>query len=91
MLESNGYPDLLRRFFRQRIVFNEAVEGNPTAEVVLTLSADGQVVTRTLVKPSGHAAWDAAVMRGLERTQRLPLDAEGKIPPTMTLVFRPRD
>ncbi|MDO9612682.1 MAG: TonB C-terminal domain-containing protein, partial [Serpentinimonas sp.] len=40
---------------------------------------------------SGHAGWDAAVLRAIERTGRLPRDIDGRVPGVLILGFRPQD
>jgi TonB family protein len=90
-LEPSNYVEVLRRFVRRHIMLSETVDGNPAAEVSVNLTADGEIINRTLVSPSGSQAWDTAVLRALDRAGRLPLDAEGRIAPRITFVFRPRD
>jgi colicin import membrane protein len=52
---------------------------------------DGTIIGRKLVKSSGVAAWDDAVLRAIDRTEVLPLDEKGKIAPVMLIDFRPKD
>jgi colicin import membrane protein len=63
---------------------------NPSAEVEVELSANGRIEGSRLLKSSGAADWDKAVMRAIEKTQWVPLDADGKASPTMLISFRPR-
>lgn len=72
------------------IVFTQPVSGNPSAEVLLQLAADGRIQARRLTRPSGNAAWDAAVLRALDSVPRLPTDADGKVPAQMYISFRPK-
>ena len=46
---------------------------------------------RRLVKSSGVTAYDNAVLRAIDKTEVLPKDVDGTVPPTMDIDFRPRD
>jgi colicin import membrane protein len=48
-------------------------------------------VSSRISKRSGVPEWDDAVLRAIERTEVLPRDENGKVPPAMTIVYRPRD
>ena len=52
---------------------------------------DGTILGTRLVKPSGNAEWDQAVLRALDKTQTLPRDDNGRIPSSFVITFRPRD
>ncbi len=67
----------------------DAVAGNPTAEVDVRAAPDGTIIGRRLVKSSGIPAWDEAVLRAIDKTEVLPRDTDGRVPPTLLLVFRP--
>jgi TonB family protein len=86
-----SYADIVRKAVQRNIMLSEEVTGNPSAEVDVQLSDDGRVISRTLAKSSGSAAWDTAVLRAVDRMGRLPLDSYGKAPPLLTLVLRPRE
>ncbi|MBX9936343.1 MAG: TonB C-terminal domain-containing protein, partial [Burkholderiaceae bacterium] len=36
-------------------------------------------------------AWDTAVLRALQKTDSLPRDTDGRVPPTLEIGFRPKD
>lgn len=38
-----------------------------------------------IVKPSGSDAWDAAALRGIQRTEKLPRDVDRKVPAKLTV------
>jgi len=44
-----------------------------------------------LLKSSGHKGWDDAVLKALEKTEKLPRDTDGRVPSPMVITFRPRD
>lgn len=85
-----SWAERVRTTVRRNIVLAEDVPGNPLAEVDVWLGPQGQILRMELVKSSGIEAWDRAVMKGLSRTERLPLDADGRVPPRVRLAFRPR-
>jgi colicin import membrane protein len=88
---SAGYAGRIRARIKPNIVYTEDAAGNPSAEVEVRLSPDGTITSRRVSKPSGNKAWDEAVVRAIDRTEVLPRDENGKVPPVMILSFRPRD
>ncbi|MBC5768232.1 cell envelope integrity protein TolA [Ramlibacter sp. GTP1] len=76
---------------KPNIAFRDEVAGNPETVVAVRLAPDGTIVSRRIVKPSGHPAWDDAVLRALDKTEVLPRDIDGRVPPGGDLVFRPKD
>ena len=88
---SAGWAGRVRARVKPNIVFTDDVAGNPSAEVEVRLAPDGTIVGRRLVKSSGHRGWDEAVLRALDKTEVLPRDTDGRVPPAGTLVFRPKD
>ncbi|MDB5875552.1 MAG: TonB-like [Ramlibacter sp.] len=75
---------------RPNIVFTDDIAGNPTAEVEVRTAPDGTIVSRRILKSSGVASWDNAVLRALDKTEVLPRDVDGRVPTPMILEFRPR-
>jgi len=63
--------------------------GNPSATVEVRVAPDGTIVGRKLVTSSGVAAWDETVLRAIDKTEVLPRDVDGRVPPTITIAFRP--
>ena len=88
---SAGWVGRLRAKVRPNIVFTDAYTGNPAAEVEVRAAPDGTILGTRLVKPSGHAEWDQAVLRALDKTQTLPRDDNGRVPSSFVITFRPRD
>jgi colicin import membrane protein len=66
--------------------------GNPLAVVEVRAAPRwhhrGQ---RKLIKSSGNKAWDEAVLRALDKTERLPRDVDGRVPSQFPIGFRPKD
>ncbi len=75
---------------KANLSFSEELPGNPACEVEVRLAGDGQIVDMQLLNSSGFPTWDSATMTALKKTDRLPLDADGKVPPRMILSFRPK-
>ena len=94
-LKSSGpsatYAGRIKARIRPNIVFGDAVVGNPSAEVEVRVGPDGSILSRRLVKPSGSAEWDKAVLRAIDKTEILPRDVDGRVPSVMSLIFQPRD
>ena len=92
---SGTYLGRLRARVRPNITFADsqlqAVKGNPEAEVEVTCSATGEILSKKLIRSSGNTAWDEAVMNAIEKTGTLPRDENGNMPPKISFGFRPRD
>jgi colicin import membrane protein len=88
---SAAYSARLIALIRGNTVFSGEVPGNPAAEVEVRAAASGTILSRRLVKSSGHAAWDEAVLRAIDRTGTLPRDTDGRVPGTVIVSFRPKD
>lgn len=88
---SADYPGRLIALIRPNIVFTGAVNSAAAAEVEVRTAAGGSILSRRLLKSSGNKDWDEAVLRAIDRTVSLPRDTDGRVPPTLTLVFRPRE
>ena len=90
---SAGYGAKIRALLRPKIVFPDNLTGNPAAEVEVRTSPDGSVISRRIVRSSGVPAWDDAVLKAIDKTDRFPPDTEGdgKVPPQLVITFRPKD
>ncbi len=88
---SPGYAGRIRARIKPNIVFTEDMAGNPTAEVEVRVAPDGTIVGRRLTKSSGVKTWDEAVLKAIDKTEVLPRDADGRVPPAMAITFRPKD
>ena len=72
-------------------MFGDSVSGNPMATLEVRLSPDGTITARRLVKSSGVKSWDDAVLRAIDKTEILPRDTDGRVPPVIEIDFRPYD
>lgn len=88
---SGSYSGKVSAKVRPNIVYPDAIAGNPRAEVEVRLSPDGTIVGKRLLQPSASKAWDDAVLRALDKTETLPRDVDGRVPPSLVIEFRPQD
>jgi colicin import membrane protein len=77
------------------VVLPPNIEGNPEARFEVVLLPGGEVLSATLKKSSGHAAYDAAVERAINRASPLPVPNDTDLFQEnfreLNLVFRPKD
>jgi colicin import membrane protein len=88
---SASYVARLAALIRSNLIFSGDVPGNPAAEVEVRTGAGGTILSRRLVKSSGNAAWDEAVLRAIDRTNKLPPDTDGRVPSALLIAFRPKE
>lgn len=89
---SDSYGGRIRARVKPNITFDpSSVSGNPAAEVEVRCAPDGTIVSRKLVKSSGNAAWDNAVLKAIDKTEVLPRDTDGRVHSPLLLVFKPND
>lgn len=88
---SAAYAGRIKARIRPNITMSEPPAGNPLAEVEVRTAPDGLILSRRLSKPSGNAAWDDAVLRAIDKSERLPRDTDGRVPPVLVIAFRPND
>ena len=86
---SASYAGRIKARIKPNIVLTAPVAGNPSATVEVRVAPDGTIVGRKLVASSGVAAWDETVLRAIDKTEVLPKDVDGRVPPTITIAFRP--
>ena len=88
---SASYAGRIKARVKPNIVLTSTVAGNPTATVEVKVAPDGTIVGRKLVTSSGSPAWDETVLRAIDKTEVLPKDVDGRVPPTIIIAFRPND
>lgn len=76
---------------KPNIVFTEEFTGNPRAEIEVRTAPDGTIVAQRILKSSGVRIWDEAVLKAVIKTEVLPRDLDGRVPPLLIIDFRPRD
>ena len=57
----------------------------------MKVAPDGTIVGRKLLTSSGSGTWDETVLRAIDKTEVLPKDVDGRVPPTIDITFRPND
>jgi len=88
---SASYGGRIRAVIKPNIVFTEDIVGNPTADVEVRTAPDGTIISRKLIKSSGDKGWDAAVLKAIDKTEVLPRDTDGRVPPVLEISFRAKD
>ncbi len=86
---SAGYAGRIKARIKPNIVLTGEVLGNPTCEVEVRVAPDGTIVGRKITKSSGSGLWDQTVLRAIDKTEVLPRDTDGRVPPVFTMTFRP--
>ena len=88
---SASYGGRIKARIKPNIVLTTDVSGNPITEVEVRCAPDGSIIGRRIIKPSGNSTWDETVLRAIDRTEVLPRDVDGRVPPVLTLVFPRRE
>ena len=94
IIESLGKEaaERLAALFKRNISFPnpDSISGNPKAVVEVRVSPSGLIIGSRLVKSSGVPAWDDAVLRAVDKTERIPAD-NGRYPTVFPAEFGPKD
>lgn len=86
------WVDKIRAKIRGNIVVPPDIQGNPEAHFVVVQLPTGEVLSRKLVKSSGHRAYDEAVERAILKSSPLPKPDRAELfERELRLTFRPRD
>ncbi len=88
---SGSYAGKVAAKVKPNIVFADDISGNPVAEVEVRAGPTGAILSRKLVKSSGVKAWDDAVIKAIDKTDKLPADTDGRVPGALIISFRPHD
>ncbi len=89
--QAADYRGRIMARIRPNIAFSGDTAGNPTALVEVRTAPDGTIINRRLLVPSGVAAWDEAALRAIDKTEILPRNIDGKVPPVLEISIRPKD
>ncbi len=87
---SSSYAGRIRAAVEPNITLTNELNGNPTAEVEVRQGPDGTILGKRLVKSSGVTEWDEAVLRAVDKTQKLPRDIDGRVISPVIIAFKPR-
>lgn len=88
---SASYGARIAARIKPNIAFTDEVRGNPSTEVEVRTAPDGTIVGRGIIKGSGVTSWDEAVLKAIDKTERLPRDIDGRVQPSLVISFRPKD
>ena len=88
---SGSYAGRISARIKPNIVFTEEIAGNPVADVEVRSAPNGTILSRKLIKSSGLKAWDDAVLKAIDKTEKLPPDTDGQVPASMIIGFSPKD
>lgn len=88
---SAGYAGKVKAAVRPNIVFTGILAASAAAEVEVTAAPGGSIISRRLSRSSGNKDWDEAVLRAIDKTRAMPRDADGRVPPSLLLSFRPNE
>lgn len=88
---SASYGGRVSARIKPNIVFTEDIAGNPVAKVDVRVAPNGTIISRKLTESSGVKSWDNAVLKAIDKTERLPPDMDGRVPPELEISFRPKD
>ena len=88
---SDSYGGRIRARIKPNITFTEDVASNASADVEVRCAPDGTIVGKKLIKSSGNAAWDHAVLKAIDKTEVLPRDTDGRVHSPLVISFRPKD
>jgi colicin import membrane protein len=87
-----NWIDKIRASIKRHIMLPPNIQGNPEALVLVTQLPTGDVLEAKLVIPSGHSAYDEAVLRAILKASPLPKpDTAGLFERALELKFRPLD
>lgn len=85
-----NYAQQIVRSIQPNITFSgELANRIPACEVEIKVKPDGEIYSRKIIKSSGYSRWDTAVIKAIDKTARIPLDVDGKVPPILIIKFNP--
>lgn len=82
---SAGYAGRLRAYLKPKLVYTGRNIGSSPAVVRVRVAPDGSILARELIKSSGQADWDQAVLDAIDRAGMLPRDTDSRIPPVIDI------
>jgi len=88
---SAGYAGRIMARIKPNIVLTGEVPDSAETTVEVKCASDGRITGRRIVKSSGNPIWEEAVLRAIDKAEILPRDVDGRVPATLTLVFKRRE
>ncbi|MDP4300061.1 cell envelope integrity protein TolA [Leptothrix discophora] len=86
---SASYAGRIRGRVFPNIIYSGPRDSTMVADVEVKVAPDGKILASRMLKSSGSPEWDQAVLRAITRTDMLPADIDGRVPPVMVLTFDP--
>lgn len=88
---SASYAGRILARIKPNIVITGDVPDSAETTVEVKCAPDGKITGRRIVKSTGNALYEEAVLRAIDKAEVLPRDVDGRIPGTMTLVFKRKE
>lgn len=88
---SASYAGRILARIKPNIVLTSEVPDSAEVTVEVKCAPDGKITGRRIVKSTGHALYEEAVLRAIDKAEVLPKDVDGRVPATMTLVFKRKE
>lgn len=88
---SASYAGRILARIKPNIVITGDVPDSAETVVEVKCAPDGKITGRRIVKSTGHALYEEAVLRAIDKAEVLPRDVDGRVPATMTLVFKRKE
>lgn len=88
---SAGYAGRIMARIKPNIVLTGEVPDTAETTVEVKCASDGRITGRRIVKSSGNPIWEEAVLRAIDKAEVLPRDVDGRVPATLSLVFKRRE
>ena len=88
---SAKYKAKVENAIRPNISSIKELSAGLAVEIEVHADGLGKIMSKKIAKSSGDAYWDSAALNAIEKTDRLPLDENGRVPSPMIITLRPRD
>ena len=80
------YRGQIQKYIRDNVSFPPNAEVGTSAEVRIFLTPAGRVLNQQIIRSSGNPAFDSAVLRDIQKSEKLPTPRNGPAPSPMDVV-----
>jgi colicin import membrane protein len=80
------YRGQIQKYIRDNVSFPPNAEVGTSAEVRIFLTPTGRVLNQQIIRSSGNSAFDSAVLRDVQKSEKLPTPRTGPAPSPMDVV-----
>jgi colicin import membrane protein len=80
------YRGQIQKYIRDNVSFPPNAEAGTSAEVRIFLTPAGRVLNQQIIRSSGNSAFDSAVLRDLQKSEKLPTPRNGPAPSPIDVV-----